>query len=254
MSDLFDASKFDFTVKGIDQQTDQIIEVGSAKRKRDSIVVEKEQTKSAKKSKTNVVTSAKKTAQVKENRSSSTALKYKLGQKKLVIRMNFASQKKKDATENESANSTLCSSDEGVEDNSNLSCGVDDSSPVNFVERTLFEDENSENSPLRSDKQEGSDIIPCESEVIKRSNKNSKSVEFNNNKNDDHDQDKTVKPKSKFGFFADEARNASDEKAENNITKWNPPRSPFNLIEESLSQDPWKILVFSIITEAAQGI
>lgn len=35
--------------------------------------------------------------------------------------------------------------------------------------------------------------------------------------------------------------------------KWNPPKSPFNLIQEQLYHDPWKLLVATIFLNRTRG-
>lgn len=36
-------------------------------------------------------------------------------------------------------------------------------------------------------------------------------------------------------------------------SKWTPPRSPYNLIQETLFHDPWKILIASIFLNRTSG-
>lgn len=36
--------------------------------------------------------------------------------------------------------------------------------------------------------------------------------------------------------------------------KWHPPRSPFNLVQEQLYQDPWKVLVATIFLNKTSGM
>ena len=37
------------------------------------------------------------------------------------------------------------------------------------------------------------------------------------------------------------------------VSKWIPPKSPFNLIQESLFHDPWKLLVATIFLNRTSG-
>jgi hypothetical protein len=37
------------------------------------------------------------------------------------------------------------------------------------------------------------------------------------------------------------------------MTKWTPPRSPFNLVQEHLHHDPWQLLVATIFLNRTQG-
>lgn len=39
----------------------------------------------------------------------------------------------------------------------------------------------------------------------------------------------------------------------NKIISWIPPRSPFNLIQELLYHDPWKLLIATIFLQKSQG-
>ena len=36
--------------------------------------------------------------------------------------------------------------------------------------------------------------------------------------------------------------------------KWTPPRSPYNLVQESLFHDPWKLLVATIFLNRTKGM
>lgn len=36
--------------------------------------------------------------------------------------------------------------------------------------------------------------------------------------------------------------------------KWTPPRSPFNLVQETLFHDPWKLLIATIFLNRTSGL
>ncbi|XP_019647341.1 PREDICTED: methyl-CpG-binding domain protein 4-like isoform X2 [Branchiostoma belcheri] len=54
-------------------------------------------------------------------------------------------------------------------------------------------------------------------------------------------------------YFSGAAGNLPPPKEKFSATKWTPPRSPFNLVQEHLFHDPWKVLVATIFLQRTTG-
>ncbi|XP_066285297.1 nucleolar protein dao-5-like [Branchiostoma lanceolatum] len=54
-------------------------------------------------------------------------------------------------------------------------------------------------------------------------------------------------------YFSGDAGNLPPPKEKFAATKWTPPRSPFNLVQEHLFHDPWKLLVATIFLQRTTG-
>ena len=59
--------------------------------------------------------------------------------------------------------------------------------------------------------------------------------------------------KKKSGYFAAKTKPLNRIKLKKRTSNWVPPKSPFNLFQESLYHDPWQLLIGTIFLNKTSG-
>ncbi|XP_074139965.1 methyl-CpG-binding domain protein 4 [Sminthopsis crassicaudata] len=98
------------------------------------------------------------------------------------------------------------------------------------------------------------DILKCNSEIDSRSSQDEKDLTFVPTFQENIIQRPQVERRKTSQYFSNKYnQEALSPPRRKLFKKWTPPRSPFNLVQETLFHDPWKLLIATIFLNRTSG-
>ncbi|XP_072454517.1 methyl-CpG-binding domain protein 4 [Notamacropus eugenii] len=98
------------------------------------------------------------------------------------------------------------------------------------------------------------DILKCNSEIGSSSSQDEKDLTFVTTSQENTIQRTQVEKRKTSQYFSSEySKEAFSPPRRKLFKKWTPPRSPFNLVQETLFHDPWKLLIATIFLNRTKG-
>ncbi|XP_005387143.1 PREDICTED: methyl-CpG-binding domain protein 4 [Chinchilla lanigera] len=137
----------------------------------------------------------------------------------------------------------------------NKSCPTTEGEPKKY-EETVLESEEIRTKVEDAERKEHlhTDILQCGSEVDNSCSQSRKDLTSEKmHPEDSNPQTHTEKRKTSQYFTSKYNRGALSPPRRKAFKKWTPPRSPFNLIQETLFHDPWKLLIATIFLNRTSG-
>ncbi|XP_068939987.1 methyl-CpG-binding domain protein 4 [Petaurus breviceps papuanus] len=98
------------------------------------------------------------------------------------------------------------------------------------------------------------DILKCNSEIDSSSSQDEKDLTFVTTFQENTIQRTQVERRKTSQYFSNKYnKEALSPPRRKLFKKWTPPRSPFNLVQETLFHDPWKLLIATIFLNRTSG-
>ncbi|XP_026357198.1 methyl-CpG-binding domain protein 4 [Ursus arctos] len=137
----------------------------------------------------------------------------------------------------------------------NKSCSTEEAEHNKKCEETFLESEEIKSKVEVGERKEHlhTDILKCGSEMDNCSQTEKDSISVKICQGDTIPRTQIEKRKTSLYFSSKYNREALSPPRRKAFKKWTPPRSPFNLVQETLFHDPWKLLIATIFLNRTSG-